>query len=195
MNNLFDVENYPTSEPDILVAGDRWAWKRSDIADVYPTGSYTLKYRFTSLGGGTGISITADKVDGVHVVQVSQDTSSSHNSDEYSWQAFVVRDSDDEVLTVDRGFCSVHPALGWVDGTTQSWVYEVLTAIRATIKGTASTDQQSFAVAGRELARRTPAELLELERDFASRWEAEKKAVARKFGRTVNSRVLMKMGA
>ncbi len=27
MANLFDRDNYPTQEPDLLIVGDRWTWR------------------------------------------------------------------------------------------------------------------------------------------------------------------------
>jgi len=196
MDNQFDSDNYPDAEPTELVAGDYWAWTRSDITDTYPTATYTLKYRLTSLGGFWGdVSITAGKVSSAHVIAVSQATTSAYASDEYGWRAIVVRDSDDEEVTVDQGYITVLPESGEASGTSRAWVYEVLLAIRATIKGTASHDQSSIEVAGRSLARRTPGELLYLEREFMKRWDSEKAAIDRKAGRSTNSRVLVTMSA
>ena len=36
MSNLFDRANYPTQEPDELVVGDRWVWRRDDLVSEYP---------------------------------------------------------------------------------------------------------------------------------------------------------------
>ncbi|MCK7495165.1 MAG: hypothetical protein MZW92_31785 [Comamonadaceae bacterium] len=42
MPSAFDSANYTTREPDQLVAGDRWAWKRSDLAADYPLATHAL---------------------------------------------------------------------------------------------------------------------------------------------------------
>lgn len=39
----------PTTEPESVVAGDTWTWKRL-LAD-YPAGTYTLKYRLINAVG------------------------------------------------------------------------------------------------------------------------------------------------
>ena len=44
MANLFDRANYPTQEPDLLVVGDRWVWRRPDLVADYPTADYALTY-------------------------------------------------------------------------------------------------------------------------------------------------------
>jgi hypothetical protein len=40
MANLFDRANYPTQEPDTLVIGDRWMWRRPDLASIYDPSEY-----------------------------------------------------------------------------------------------------------------------------------------------------------
>jgi hypothetical protein len=35
MANKFDRDNYPTQEPDVLVIGDRWMWRRPDLASIF----------------------------------------------------------------------------------------------------------------------------------------------------------------
>lgn len=196
MNNLFDIDNYSDAEPAELVAGDRWAWTRSDITDAYETTLYTLKYRLSPLDGvGDEVELTAGKVSQAHVVEVSQSITTSYASNEYGWTAIIIRDSDSEEISIDNGFITVHPELGATAGTTKSWVYETLAAIRATLKGTASQEQAAYSIGGRSLSRRSPQELLDMEKDFGRRWDAEKAEVDRKAGRTTSSRVLVKMSA
>jgi hypothetical protein len=196
MNNLFDTANYPDAEPAELAAGDWWAWTRSDITDAYPTTLYTLKYRFSPLDVSSDAwTIAAGKVSTAHVVEVSQAATAAYPSTYCAWRAIVVRDTDAEEVTVDQGHVEITPALGTTSGTQQSWVYQTLAAIRATLKGTASNEQAEYTIAGRSLVRRTPSELLELEREFTNRWNAEKAEADRKAGRAVNNRVLATMSA
>ena len=35
MSNLFDSDNYPTVEPEVLTIGDRWLWKRTDLGTTH----------------------------------------------------------------------------------------------------------------------------------------------------------------
>lgn len=195
MNNLFDTDNYLDTEPTELVSGDRWAWTRSDITAAYETASYTLKYRFYQLDSCGEFFITAGKVSSAHVVEVPQAVTAGYESDEYGWEAIVVRDSDSEEVTVTSGFATVRAGSGGTDGTYRGWVYATLSAIRATIKGTASTDQESYSINGRSLSRRSPEELMALEKEFSARWQSEKDKSAIDNGKSVSSRVLVKMSA
>ena len=59
MSNLFSSDNYPTVEPEVLIIGDRWLWKRTDLGSDYPHASYALSYNARLQGAGSNvISIT-----------------------------------------------------------------------------------------------------------------------------------------
>ena len=196
MNNLFDSTNYLDQEPTEVYAGDRWAWTRSDITAAYPTAAYTLSYRFTALDGTCDlVSITASKVDSAHVVEVGTATTTGYAAGEYAWSATITRDSDSEEVTVDSGVITIHPEVGEASGTAASWVYQVLVAIRAVLKDGAGNDTRRLEVGGRVVEWRSYAELIGLERDFSSRWEAEKAALDRRRGRKTRNRVLVTMSA
>jgi hypothetical protein len=196
MDNQFDSTKYPDAVPAELTAGARWAWTRSDITNAYPTASYTLSFRFRELASPyTQQTITAGKVSSAHVVTVAiADTASAYVAGDYSWQAIITRDSDGEQVQVDQGLVTILPDITGA-GTSASWVYRVLMAVRATIEGTASKEQSAYSIGGRSLSLRSVAELLELEKDFARRWRDEKNAIDRNAGRTSGSRVLVKMSA
>lgn len=196
MLNQFDSTTYPDAVPAELTAGARWAWTRSDITAAYPTASYTLKFRFSEMASPyTQQTVTAGKVSSAHVVTVAiADTAGAYPAGDYNWQAIVVRDSDDEQVLVDQGMVKILPDVATA-GATASWVYRVLSAIRATIEGTASKEQSAYSIGGRSLSLRSVAELLELEKEFAKRWREEKNAIDRNAGRTSGSRVLVKMSA
>lgn len=196
MNNLFDSDNYPDEEPTELVAGNRWAWTRSDITAAYPTATYTLKYRFSLLDGTNFTEeFTAGKTGDVHIVEQATTATSAYPAGEYRWQAVIVRVSDSEEITVDTGLVAITPDLDGDAVNAASWVYEVLTAIRATIKGTASEKQAAYSIGGRSLSLRSLTELLDLEREFSKRWDREKAEIERKAGRATRNRVLVTMGA
>ncbi|MCK9563505.1 MAG: hypothetical protein M0R02_12395 [Bacteroidales bacterium] len=190
MINLFDTANYPDSEPAELVAGALWGWTRSDITAAYPPASYTLKYRASLQSSPfTLITLTAAKTGGAHIVQ--ETSTGSHTAGHYKWQAVVVRDVDSAEVVVDTGFLDVLAKA--VTGTdTSSWVYQVLTAIRETIAGQASKATASYTIKGRTLQSRTLTELLELEREFSKRWQAEQRKAG---GNVAKRRTLIGMSA
>lgn len=174
MINLFEISNYPDSEPVDLVAGTLWGWTRSDITAAYPPAAYTLVYRLSLQASPyTVVTITAGKVDGAHVVQ--QADTAAIVAGQYKWQAVIVRDADSAEVSVGQGFATVAATIAEDVGDTSSWVYQVLTAIRETIKGTASKERASYTVQGRTLQARSISELLELEREFSKRWNNEQR--------------------
>lgn len=191
MQNLFDSANYPQREPDELVVGSLWAWTRPDITLAYPTASYTLKYRLSQQETPfASIDITASKDTDAHAVTHTEALGSP--AGQYSWQAVVVRDSDSAEVVVDRGFLKVIAALS--GGEASSWVFKVLTAIRATLQGTASKEQQEYQIGGRTIISRPIGDLLMLEKEFSKRWNREQADADRQRGRR-GRRVLVGMSA
>lgn len=188
MNNLFDTDNYPDEVPSELVPGSRWAWTRSDITEAYPTDTYTLSFELTALEvPNTVITVTADKVDSAHVVEVDGATTDGYSVGQYSWNAIITRDSDSAKVTADLGFTHVIASV--------EWVYQVLEQIRASILSRSSKGEASYGIAGRSVSWRTYDELLSLEKEFSRRWERIKKKADRKAGRASSGRVLAKMSA
>jgi hypothetical protein len=195
MENKFDSDNYPDQEPQELAVGARWAWTRSDITKTYPTASYTLKYKFSLLdSAGTVGTITATKSDSAHVVEVAVSTTESFAAGDYYWQAVIVRDSDSEEVVVDTGYWTLINDLD-ADVDTRSHNYKVLKAIESCIEGTATKDQQSYAIAGRSLSRRSIEELLMLKNEYRRLWNEEKREKRRKAGRNVNNDVFARFTA
>jgi len=196
MINEFDSDNYPDAIPSELTAGSRWAWTRSNITSAYPTTLYTLKFRLSLLESPfTDFEIDASKVSSAHVVEISQASTTGYTSGEYSWSAVVVRDSDSEEIIVDRGFLSILPDMGASPGDTRSWIYQTLVDVRAALKESALKGYSSYAIGGRSMVLRSHEELIAMEKEFTKRWNNEKAEVERKAGRSVNSRVLVKMSA
>lgn len=104
MTNLFDRTQYPEGMPTQLVAGDRWTWKRTDIGDDYPTGSYSLKYALRLFGDGTDeIEVTATESGSEYYFEVAAATTAGYTAGWYQWQLYVIRTSDSERLTLERG--------------------------------------------------------------------------------------------
>lgn len=173
MQNLFDTDNYPDSEPSGQVAGTVWGWKRPDITEAYPTASYTLKYLFgLQVTPFTAITITAGKVAGAHVVQAT--STGAYAAGQYKWQAVIVRVSDDAEVVVDTGYMQV-TAKAATATDTSSWVYQTLVAVREVLKNGASK-ASSYTINGRTLQRYSLTELLDLEREFSRRWKDEQRA-------------------
>lgn len=195
MQNQFDTDNYPTTEPGELVSGTRWAWKKPDITSVYPTALYSLRYRLSlQESAGTAFEFDALKTDGSHVVEIESFSTEEYTAGHYVWRSFIVRDSDASEVFISEGVIDVRPSLE-SGADARSHTLRVLQAIRSTIEGTASEDQLRIEIAGRVIERRSVSELMDLEREYNKRWMREKREYDRKAGKTAPRRVLIGMRA
>jgi len=161
MANLFDTTNYPTTEPTTIVAGDRLTFKRTNLSTDYPVADYVLKYSARlEKSGSTEIAITAIVRDGEYIVEVGRLVTEGYAVGVYHWQAYIVRNSDSERVTVDEGTWEVEPNRVTSNVDPRGHVKKVLDAIEATIEGRASKDQESYSIQGRSLARTPIADLI-----------------------------------
>ena len=107
MSNDFDSGCYPTTEPEDLTAGDRWAWKRTNLTQ-YGTG-FTLTYELTINGGGNPITLTATLSGTEYLIEIPAATTAGYTAGDYSWAALITRDSDSERTRESYGTLTVHP--------------------------------------------------------------------------------------
>jgi hypothetical protein len=174
MSNAFDAVNYPTREPEVLIAGDRWLWKRTDLASQYAVDTYTLKYSLRIQGTTTAeIEITATGSGTEYLIEVASATTAAYTVGTYEWQAYITRDSDSERVTIGRGTIEVRPNRDAATTDPRSHVKIVLDAVRAVMAGTATKELSSFSVEGLALTRRSVDELVSLERKYAHRYQSE----------------------
>ncbi|MBT6553975.1 MAG: hypothetical protein HON50_00010 [Candidatus Marinimicrobia bacterium] len=177
MANLFDSTNYPTTEPSDIIAGDRIAWKRSDLDSDYPIASYSLKYSARlENAGSTEIEITATESGSDYIVEVGQSTTAAYTAGVYHWQAYIIRTSDSERITVDSGTWEVKANRDAATTDPRNHVKKVLDSIEATIEGRASKDQESYSIAGRSLGRTPIADLILLRDKYRTEYVREQRA-------------------
>jgi len=176
MGNLFDSVNYPAMMPDKLVIGDRWQWRRDDLAADYPLASYSLKYSLRLDNAATEIEITAIESDGTYLVEVSSVSTAGYTSGTYRWQVYITRSSDGERVKVDSGTVVVLSDNDSASVDPRSTVKQILDAVEATILRVASRSQQSISVDGKTLASRPYSELILLRDRFKTEYQSELKA-------------------
>ena len=113
MSNIFDRGNYPTQEPDTLVVGDRWVWRRDDLVSDYPLDEYALEYRFTedSTGNTNAFTIAATEAESTYLVEIASAVTASLTAGDYQWAAFIIRSSDSQRVVVDQGRTEILPNL------------------------------------------------------------------------------------
>lgn len=162
MSNLFDSANYPSTEPSELVIGDRWAWKRTDLADDYPIATYDWSYSAVLEGDGTTkITIAATESGTDYIIEVPSATTVNYIAGVYHWTGYITRTADSERLALDRGTFKLIENIAISVADPRSHVKKTLDALEAMLEGRATKDQQSYSINNRSLTRMTMAELLQ----------------------------------
>jgi hypothetical protein len=172
LSNIFNRSNYVTKEPNDLVVGDYWAWKREDLATDYPTSAYSLSYRFHCDSGGGGshqFTINAVEADGIYYIEVPSTTTDNYSPHDYIWGAYITRTSDSSRVQVGEGKITILPNLADTNADLRSHAKKVLDSLEAVIEGRATIDQSSMSIAGRSLSRMSVDELL----TFRNRYKSE----------------------
>lgn len=171
MSNIFDRVNYPTQEPDTLVVGDRWVWRRDDLVSDYPLDEYALEYRFTedSTGNTNAFTISATEAESTYLVEIASAVTASLTAGDYQWAAFIIRSSDNQRVVIDQGRTEILPNLQNTTADLRSHAKKVLDAIEAVLENRASQDQMSYSIAGRSLSRMSIDDLM----TFRNRYRAE----------------------
>jgi len=172
MANLFDRDNYPTQEPDLLVVGDRWTWRRPDLAATYDPADYALTYEYHEDSGGGGshkFTLTATETTDDYIIEISSATTAAYATGDFHWYAFITRSSDSERIAVDDGYAKIELDFADTNADHRSHAKKVLDAIEAVLENRASQDQMSYSIAGRSLARMSIDDLM----TFRNRYRAE----------------------
>lgn len=194
MANAFDSANYPTTEPEDLVIGDRWAWKRADLSADYPTADYSLQYVADKQGAGsTSITINATESGGTYLFEVASATTAGYTAGTYAWQLYVVRTSDSQRISIAKGTWTLLANLSASTADPRSHVKKTLDAIEAVIEGRASLDQMSYTIQGRSLARTPIPDLLKLRDTYKAEYAAEINTERRKNGLAPRNRLLVRL--
>jgi hypothetical protein len=172
MANLFNVANAPEGEPKELVVGDFIQWKRSDIADDYPTSSgYTAEYVARITGGGSNeikIPQAASTTDDYYVFSVSSNTSESFLPGLYHWQLEITETSSGNRLVVDIGDFTAIPDMDSNQADPRIHAEIMIAKIQTILEGKADSDVSSYSIAGRSLTKLSFQELLDA-RDYYRR--------------------------
>jgi hypothetical protein len=192
MSNSFDSTYYPTSIPSEFVAGDRWAWKRTDLSADYGSG-YTLSYELTLSTGAAPITLTATLSGDEYLMEIAAATTAAYTAGNYQWVSLITRDSDSERIRIGYGTLEVKPdpAVSTADNRTHAAT--VLDSIEAVIEGRASKDQESYSIAGRSLSRTPIPELLILRDRYKAEVKREEQAEKVRQGMNTGNQILVRM--
>ena len=150
MADLFDSTNYPTTEPELLVVGDRWVWKRTDIGSTYAPSSYALSYNARLLGtGSTTFSITASESGTEYIVEVASSTTSSRTVGVYAWNMYITRSSDSERIALDSGKFELKDNLATSSADQRTHAAKMVDYLEATQESLAQKLTSSYSITDR----------------------------------------------
>ena len=174
MANLFDMANVPETEPATIVACDILQWKRTDLDSDYSNSSYSLSYKARLEGtGSTVITITASASGDDYFVSVSQSATASYSVGTYRWQAYIIRTSDSERVTGDRGTFEIIANRSASTADPRSHAKTMLDKIESLLEGRADADVGSYSIAGRSLSKLTIDELMTWRDRYRAEWMRE----------------------
>jgi len=176
MANKFDRDNYPTQEPDVLVIGDRWMWRRPDLASIYDPSEYALTYEYHRDSGGGGanqFTLTATETANDYIIEIPSATTAGYTANAYLYYVFITRTSDSQRIAVDNGRAELVEDFSDSNADVRSHAKTVLDAIEAVIENRASQDQMSYSIAGRSLSRMSIDDLLKFRDRYYSEYQEE----------------------
>ena len=172
MANLFLAANAPEGEPEEIVVGDFLQWKRSDIAQDYPTSSgYTAEYVARITGGGSSeikLPQAAGSTDNFYLFTVDSTTSAEFVVGKYHWQLEITQTSSGNRIVVDIGDFTAIPDMDNNQADPRIHAEIMLAKIESLLQGKADSDVSSYSIAGRSLTKLSFSELVEA-RDYYRR--------------------------
>ena len=150
MASLFDSTNYPTTEPEVLIIGDRWVWKRTDLGADYAPSSYALSYNARLLGTGTTtFSITASESGTDYIVEVASSSTSSRSVGVYAWAMFITSSSDSERFQLDSGKFELKNNLATSEADQRSHAKIMVDKLEASMESLADKLSTAYSIADR----------------------------------------------
>ena len=193
MADLFDSTNYPTTEPELLVIGDRWVWKRTDLGSTYAPSSYALSYRARLLGAGsTNFSFTASESGTDYIIEVSSSTSANYTSGIYAWQMYITRSSDSERIALDSGKFEVKTNLVTSEADPRSHSAKMVDHLESTMETLAQKLTTAYSISDRSNTLRSMDEVSTQLNSYRAIYNREVMKDRAKSGRRTGQNILVR---
>ena len=150
MANLFDSANYPNVEPETLTVGDRWVWKRDDLASDYPLASFALSYEARLQGAGsTNFTLAATESGGEYLIEIPSANTASLTAGTYNWSAFITRSSDNQRIEIASGQWEVLANLAASTADPRDHDEKMVDHLESTMESLAQKLTDSYSVSDR----------------------------------------------
>ncbi|ARV17484.1 hypothetical protein AEP_00524 [Curvibacter sp. AEP1-3] len=147
----------PTTEPDVLIAGDTAKWLKT-LAEYPATEGWELSY--VLINGTSKITVIGTASGSDHLITVAATTTADWVPGDYTWRARVSKSG--EVYTVGSGTFKVQSSFSAATLDARTHARRVLANIEAYLEDGANLTAANYTIAGRSLQRIPMAELLAL---------------------------------
>ena len=193
MADLFDSDNYPTTEPEVLVIGDRWVWKRTDLGSTYAPSSYALSYRARLLGSGsTNFSFTASESGTEYIVEVASSTTTNYTAGTYAWNMYITRSSDSERIALDSGKFEVKTNLVTSEADPRTHASKMVDHLESTLQSLAQKLTTAYSISDRSNTLRSMDEVESQLNIYRARKDREIMKDRAKSGRRTGQNILVR---
>jgi hypothetical protein len=193
MADLFDSTNYPTTEPETLVVGDRWVWKRTDIGSTYAPSSYALSYRARLLGAGsTNFSFVASESGTEYIVEIGSSTTANYTAGTYAWSMYITRSSDSERIALDTGKFEVKTNLVTSESDPRTHAAKMVDYLEATQESLGQKLTTSYSISDRSNTLRSMEEVSVQLNYYRSVYNREVMKDRAKSGRRTGQNILVR---
>ena len=153
--------------PSSLVVGDYWTWRVPGLGD-YPAATWTLSFGFAgpnTVDMSAGWTVAAESA-GTWLVTVTKAQSAKYTAGRYRWRAYVT--SGSERYEVAAGWVIFEENTAALAGDNRTHAQKCLALIEAALAGRLTTQEESYAIAGRSISKMPIAQLRELRGLYAA---------------------------
>ena len=193
MADLFDSTNYPTTEPELLVIGDRWVWKRTDLGTDYAPSSYALSYRARLLGSGsTNFSFVASESGTDYIIEIASSTTTNYTAGTYAWNMYITRSSDSERIALDSGKFEVKANLVTSEDDPRTHAAKMVDYLEATQESLGQKLTTAYSVSDRSNTLRSMEEVSAQLNFYRAKFERERMVDRAKSGRRTGQNILVR---
>lgn len=155
------MRTVPTSEPDTLVAGDTWRWRKT-LAEYPPSEGWTLSYAITGASVIDAAGVTVVASGSGYDVTVAASATGLLRPGSYRWAA-IVTSGTGETVTADAGVfvVSADPRMAQ-PGDSVTHAERMIALIEAVLENRVPSGIHTYQIAGRAVTSYTPLELRQL---------------------------------
>lgn len=178
----------PQTEPTEITAGDYIQWNVQ--GGDYPAPTWDVSYVLINADNKYTIDAADNGSD--HLITIDGATSANFVAGVYNYQRYATNGS--QRVTTGTGEITIKPnfaSVSTIDNRTQT--KRILDAINAVIEKRASTDQESYQIAGRALKRTPLPDLIKLRDRYQAMYAAEQRAEKIKNGIPASNKIFVRL--